>query len=195
MGMPVSREGGQFWRSETHETHDETVLAALTTVGDRISKLSWELGRLLPMYENMVEYAYGTPVGVRSFESITVAEIEKCRNQRAGARYAASVNGGKVRVRDLARLIHSSSLSRGSLSSVRSALLRYVKESDEWESLGDGWFRLLSDDGLEGSEPPASSLEGAEAMRVLAKARDIRRRVEAAGLGSRADDAVTEDVE
>ena len=63
------------------------------------------------------------------------------------------------------------------------------------KSLGDGWFRLLSDDGMESSELPASSLEGAEAMRVLAKARDIRRRVEAAGLGSRADDAVTEDVE
>lgn len=110
-------------------------------------------------------------------------EISKCRNQREGVRRAAELQGGTVRVRDVARLIHGSALSKGSLSSVRSALLRYVKESDEWEDVGSGYFRLVGLGRVDGprhgglpSLPPGLST-------VMAKGRALRREAEVMACG------------
>ena len=78
-------------------------------------------------------------------ESI-IAEINNCRNQREALKWIARRQGGRVRVRDAARLIERSSLTKGQLASIRATLLRYVKEHPDWVSEGGGYFALVSDD-------------------------------------------------
>ena len=184
MTMRGSHEDVQFKRSEMHEEHQEALAEALSAVGERIMKNLEEAGRLLPIYENLQDFVHGAPRSKEALESLTVADIAKCRNQRAALRYMAVVNGGDVRVRDVARVIHESALSRGTLSSVRSALLRYVKESYEWENLGHGWFRLLTVDDPGISESPKQRY----GRRVLAELeemfRAMQRQAAAAGLVS-----------
>ena len=179
-------EEEKFVWSERERKHQEAILGAVDSLGERIGVQLGELGRLLPMYEQLAEYAYGEPIVDQGSRGITVEEIEKCRNQRAGARYAAELNGGKIRVRDVARVIHASSLSKGSLASVRSALLRYVKEGDEWEALGGGWFRLLGADGPYRSESPGASSERAAVSRLVAEVKEVCGRAEAAVQARRA---------
>ena len=72
-----------------------------------------------------------------------IAEIDQCRNQREALKVLAGRQGGRVRVRDAAKLIVQSSLTRGKLPSVRATLLRYVKESPDWIEEGDGYFTLV----------------------------------------------------
>ena len=72
-----------------------------------------------------------------------VAEIERCRNQRQALRHLARSGGGRVRVRDAAKLIVQSRLTKGKVESVRATLLRYVKESPDWVEEGDGYYRLV----------------------------------------------------
>ena len=83
---------------------------------------------------------------VASGDESIIAEIEKSKNQRAALKMIASRQGGRVRVRDAARLIERSSLTKGQLASIRATLLRYVKEHPDWVSEGDGYFALVSDD-------------------------------------------------
>ena len=75
-----------------------------------------------------------------------IAEIGDCRNQREGLKWIALRKGGRVRVRDAARLIERSSLTNAKLTSIRATLLRYVKESPDWTEEGDGYFGLVDGD-------------------------------------------------
>ena len=165
--------------SEKDREHELLLRDTMEWVGEMIVNKLWEVERLIAIYTPMVEYLDGVPSGERSVDLITVEEIEKCRNQREGMRYAAELNGGRVRVREVARLIHASSLSKGTLSSVRSALLRYAKESDEWKEEGGGWFRLLSFDSLDWTESSGTLSSPATVMKVASKGKDIRRQAEA----------------
>ena len=168
--------------SEKNREHEMVLREAMEWVGEMIVNKLREAEELMRIYTPMVEYLDGVPSGERSVDLITVEEIEKCRNQREGMRYAAELNGGRVRVREVARLIHASSLSNGTLSSVRSALLRHAKESDEWQEEDGGWFRLLSFDRLDRPERSGTLSSPGTVMKVASKAKDIRRQAEAVGL-------------
>ena len=152
--------------------------------------------RDLEMWVNLYEMYDGILGGLTHLTSADAErenladEIAKCRNQREGVRRAAELQGGTVRVRDVARLIHESALSKGSLSSVRSALLRYVKGSDEWEEMGGGYFRLVGRGRVDGPRQGGLPSLPPRLSPVMAKARALRQDAEVAGGGDdAADDA------
>ena len=154
---------------------------AMEMVRERIVICLEDLERLLPLYASYQEFLGDVPsVGLDAGESISAEELGKFRNQREALRYLAEMNGGILRVRDAARLIHDSQLSRGSLPNVRSALLRYVKESDEWVAEGKGWVRLTGRGRpeLPGRTAPVPSAS----PDAVEKAKELRRQAEDLGV-------------
>lgn len=175
-----SEERGAFPGDEKMREHVAEIRGAADMALEQIEDHLWHLETWLGLFEKYDEILGGFShlKSSAAARGNLIEEIEKCRNQREGLRFAAEMNGGVVRVRDIARMIHGSSLSRGSLSSIRSALLRYVKESDEWVPLGDGYYRLVGEGrAVEPRYRGMSSLRP-RLSKAVAKARALRREAE-----------------
>ena len=132
---------------ESLNGRDVILLGAMRHLDERAMELRAELAqveRARSSLEQVVSRGSGSAIKVD--DETIIAEIDRCRNQREGLKAIARRQGGRVRVRDAAKLIERSSLTKAKLQSIRATLLRYVKESDDWIEEGDGFFALVGDD-------------------------------------------------
>ena len=126
---------------------DVILLGAMRHLDELALDLRAELAqveRARSSLEQVVARESGSAIKVD--DETIISEIERCRNQREGLKAIARRQGGRVRVRDAAKLIERSSLTKAKLQSIRATLLRHVKESDDWIEEGDGFFALVEDD-------------------------------------------------
>ena len=81
--------------------------------------------------------------------TVRVEDIRGCASQRDALRYIAHRNNGVVRLNGAVDLIMEAGLTSGKRSSLRASLYNYVNDSNDWEFVDRGVFRLLS-----GAGPP-----------------------------------------
>ena len=91
---------------------------------------------------------------------IPPSRLAECPTQMEAFKRIACDSGGTVRVTEASRLIHAAGLSKGKASSVASSMPRKLFESDEWEYLEPGTFRLLAcDDEVEAAADEAEAVD------------------------------------
>lgn len=75
---------------------------------------------------------------------IRPSRIAQCRTQVEAFEEIARLSRGIVRVTEASRLVHSAGLSQGKARSIASGIRHKLLESDDWELVEPGTFRLLS---------------------------------------------------
>ncbi|MCE2501846.1 MAG: hypothetical protein J4G13_13435 [Dehalococcoidia bacterium] len=75
---------------------------------------------------------------------ILPSRLADCQTQMAAFRQIAIDSGGIVRVSEASRLVHAAGLSKGKVSSIASSIPKKFLESDEWEYMEPGTYRLVA---------------------------------------------------
>ena len=80
----------------------------------------------------------------RDDSGVTAQDIAHCHTQREALYRVAVSKGGKVNIREAAKLILAAGLSGGKVASINATLHRIVSQSDDWEYVEPGVFKLVS---------------------------------------------------
>ncbi|MCY4558328.1 MAG: hypothetical protein OXF79_18525 [Chloroflexi bacterium] len=75
---------------------------------------------------------------------ILPSRMAGCLTQMEAFKAIALDSGGVVRVGEASRLVHAAGLSKGKASSIASSMPKRLNESEEWEYLEPGTYRLLT---------------------------------------------------
>lgn len=97
---------------------------------------------------------YDETSGPRADTNPGIAIISDCRTQREALVALALHNGGVVRARDAAQIIYDAGMARGKLTSAIATVHNLLNNSDEWERIAPGTFRLTQMDEAGREDPP-----------------------------------------
>ena len=76
--------------------------------------------------------------------NVAIDDLKECKSQRDALYLIATANGGVVNATEAGKLIFRSGLSRGKQKSVISTAHRFLTDSEDWDWVGAGTFRLKS---------------------------------------------------
>ncbi len=136
--------------------------AAAKQLDSRAADLQAELEQVdagrKALREIIARHGAGQPTAAEC--PVSDEEIRQIGNRRLSLRRIAELSPDQtVHLRTAARWIHNADPQGAKRDSVRATLLRYVKQSSDWEDAGDGRFRLVGDSEINRPTPPAGRPE------------------------------------